>query len=545
MGLGPGEIMNTVFRRLATALVLFGLGISLAAMPAASGAAGKQKKPKGPCAALPINIKMSTNDPTGLLEDGYAWIYVNPKGRSIRGLQVRVKHGNHTYAKGRIVGKIAKGRTSLVRMKVTSQMQAGRYTVSVVSHKAGCSKPIRKQRQWHFISPTLGLKAIPVSTRIGDNVGTVRFVLRPVRRTQIGKVRVSLIGPGGGVISQQVIPSIGTKQVIAELPIKGKLKARKYRVRLTGEDNETGDYQTTVQSWQFAKGGGNAKPVETTGQLTQKVVVNWYNGKWDGRQVGGFIAPGIGYGEVVCSPDQQWVRFYPSNSGREAAMMTWTYKDWGSWSEKAVREAKYTAGTGPDFREGMNKFTPAEKNSTGTFQGIISDRGPIDGPGGASLAPPTTFDLSWKWDFNNPKTSSCYVQATFRTQTDQVTDPLARSVQIVWRGEVNATPANTVSEIDFPGLGTVQAICQPGANGYRRLIVDSAIGGAIYTREGSEDNKVALAAGPLVMRLPNNGMLFVQMDNGDRIIVSSRWKVNDPVAGNNWCVTSAQVYSPS
>ena len=47
------------------------------------------------------------------------------------------------------------------------------------------------------------------------------------------------------------------------------------------------------------------------------------------------------------------------------------------------------------------------------------------------------------------------------------------------------------------------------------------------------------------MRLPNNGMLFIQMDNGDRLIVSSRWKVNDPVAANNWCVISAQVYSPS
>lgn len=46
--------------------------------------------------------------------------------------------------------------------------------------------------------------------------------------------------------------------------------------------------------------------------MTQKVVVNWNSGKWAGRQAGGFIAPGIGYGEIVCSPDQQWIRFYPS-----------------------------------------------------------------------------------------------------------------------------------------------------------------------------------------------------------------------------------------
>jgi len=519
-------------------------------MPAASNAAKKQHRAKGPCSTLPINIKMSTHDPTGLLEDGYAWIYLNPKSPKIFGFQVKVKHGNVTYAKGRVVGEsskgMARGRTTLVRMKVLNRMQAGRYTVSVVSRKAGCSRPVKKQRHWRFISATLGLKAIPLSTRIGDNVGSVRFILRPVSRTQVGKTRVSLIGPGGGVVSQTVVPSIGTKQILVELPIEGKLKARKYRVRLTGVDNATGDYQTSVQSWEFSKGGGNAKPVATTGQLTQKVVVDWAKGNWEGRQVGGFIAPGIGYGEIVCSPDQQWVRFYPSNSGREAAMMTWTYKNWGSWSEKALREAKYATGTGPDFREGMNKFTPAEKNSTGTFQGIISDRGPLDGPGGTSLAPPTTFDLSWVWDFNSPRSSKCHVQATFRTQTDEITDPLARSVQIVWRGEANATPANTSSAIDFPGLGNVQAVCQAGPNGYRRLIVDSAgIGGSVYTREGSEDFKANQAAGPLIMRLPNNGMLFVQLDNGDRIMVSSRWKVNDPVADNNWCVISAQVYSPS
>ncbi len=541
--------MSTVFRRITTAIALLALGLAAAALPASSGAAKKSAKRQGPCSTLPINIKLSTDDPTGLLEDGFAWIYVNPRGRKLYNLNVKVKHGNRTYARGRIVSEngkgIAKGRTALVRMKVVRRMQAGRYTISVVARKAGCRNPVKKQRRWRFISPSLGLKAIPVSTRVGDNVGTVRFVLRPVRRTQVGKVRVSLIGPGGGVVSQQVISSIGTRQVIAELPIKGKLKPRKYRVRLTGENNATGEVETSVQAWRFARGGGSAKPVPTTGQLTQKVVVNWWSGNWEDRQVGGFIAPGIGYGEVVCSPYQQWVRFYPSNSGREAAMMTWTYKNWGSWSEKAVREAKYANGTGPDFREGMNKFSPAEKNSTGTFQGIISDRGPIEGPGGVALAPPTTFDLSWQWDFNSEKSSRCYVEAIFRTQTDELTDPMARSVQIVWRGEVNATPANTVSQVDFPDLGNIQAICQPGANGYRRLIVDSAVGGAVYTREGSEDNKVTQEVGPLVMRLPNNGMLFIQLDNGDRIIVSSRWKVNDPVAGNNWCVVSAQVYSPS
>lgn len=531
--------MNRVSRHLITMLVL---GLAAALIPASATAKQHQR---GTCAVLPISTKLSTHDPTGLLEDGYAWVYMSPRGRNVFNPRVRVLRGKRVLARGSVVGRMARGRTTLIRMRVVRPMAAGRYRVEVTARKAGCRNRTRKLRRWRFRAPSLGLKAIPVSTRIGDNVGVVRFALRPMRRTQVGRTRVSLIGPGGAVISQQVIPSIGSAQVIAELPIHGRLRPGLYRVRLNGQDEATKANRVSTQAWRFERGGGNARPVATTGQLTQKVSVNWWGGKWGGRQVGGFIAPGIGYGEVVCNPSQQWVRFYPSNPGRESAMMTWTYKNWGTWSEKAVREAKYTTGTGPDFREGLNKFGPTEKHSTGTFQGIISDRGPIDGPGGVTLAPPTTFDLKWAWNFNNPRNSKCNVEATFRTQTDQLTEPLARSVQIVWRGEVNATPGNTVSEVDFPGLGNVQAVCEAGPNGIRRLIVEGAIGGRVYTREGSEDYAVSQAEGPLIMRLPNNGMLFVQLDNGDRILVSSRWKVNDPVAARNWCVIAAQIYSPS
>ena len=111
------------------------------------------------------------------------------------------------------------------------------------------------------------------------------------------------------------------------------------------------------------------------------MTVDWYGGNWGGRDVGGFVAPGIGYGEVVCSPETQWVRFFGSNGGRETAMMTWTYKNWGEHQEKSLQEAVYTTGTGFDFNEGLNKFSPPEKTSTGTFDGVISDRGPIGNAG--------------------------------------------------------------------------------------------------------------------------------------------------------------------
>lgn len=48
---------------------------------------------------------------------------------------------------------------------------------------------------------------------------------------------------------------------------------------------------------------------------------------------------------------------------------------------------------------GLDKFSPAEKTSTGTFEGVISDRGPIGSPGGVPLAPVTTLSVNWEWDF--------------------------------------------------------------------------------------------------------------------------------------------------
>ena len=50
--------------------------------------------------------------------------------------------------------------------------------------------------------------------------------------------------------------------------------------------------------------------------------------------------------------------------------------------------------------------------------------------------------------------------------------------------------------------------------------------------------------GPITASLPNNGMLFLQLNSGERVMVSSRWMVNDPAPERNWCVVSAQIYSP-
>jgi hypothetical protein len=521
--------ISAVFLILATGFVA---GIS-AAPASAAGA---------PCRP-PVSVKLNSHDPTAMLENAQAWVYVPPKAR-VYGARVAVVKGGKLFAKGRISGRLPSGRTTVVRLYRKQLIVKGDYAVKVTGRKKGCAGYGVKQRKWRFTAPSLPVKALPYSTRVNDNVGSVRFALRPINRALVGQVRASLINSNGATVAESVVPELGRNQVVAELPISQMLSPGTYKVRLVGQEESSDVWRMSVQTVRFVSGGGGAAPVEPNGMLVQKVSVNWTGGQWEGRQVGGFIAPGIGFGEIVCSPDQQWLRFYPSNGGREAAMMNWTDKDWGTFREVALREAKYAAGTGPDFREGFNKFGPTEKWSRGSFQGIISDRGPIEGPGGVALAPPTTLDLDWEWDFSEPAKARCQVSATFRTETDLSDFPLARSVQVVWRGESNATPANAVDSIDFPDLGEVRVTCEAGPTGVRRLEIDSLVGGRVVTREGSDEASVPFADGPFTAKLPNNGMLSVQLNSGQRLLVSSRWKANDPAPEKNWCVIAAQVYAP-
>lgn len=385
--------------------------------------------------------------------------------------------------------------------------------------------------------PGLPLSAAPVSTRTGDNAGAVKLILRPVKRAELGPVRIALRNSRGKLLVRRKVGKPGDGQRIVSLPLKAPLRAGAYRLRMVGRKAKGGQLLSATRKLVFADGGGWAGATVVGGALVQKVVVDWYDGEWGGRDLGGFVAPGVGFGEVTCRPDTQSVRFFGSSGGRETAMMNWTYKDWGAFQEKSLREAVYTTGTGFDFSEGLNKFGPPEKTSTGTFEGVISDRGPIGGPGGGPLAPVTTLSLSWQWDFTAPGESHCHVEAVFHTEAEP-TATLARSLQLVWRGEQNAA-ANGASAIDFPGLGPVSIRCQPGEP--RLLRIDSPRGARIVTREGSEDSSLTEPAGPVQASLPNNGMVVVEVAGGERILIASRWKLNDPDPQKNWCAIAAQV----
>jgi hypothetical protein len=91
-------------------------------------------------------------------------------------------------------------------------------------------------------------------------------------------------------------------------------------------------------------------------------------------------------------------------------------------------------------------------------------------------------------------------------------------------------------------VGTVSVTCQALPGGTRTLTVDPATqGGSVNVREGGEDKQTNYDAGPLVAQLPNNGQLKIGLYGGASVLVSSRWKVNDPKPGENSCRVNAQV----
>ena len=143
--------------------------------------------------------------------------------------------------------------------------------------------------------------------------------------------------------------------------------------------------------------------------------INWQNAQWQGRSTAGFPIPGIGIGQIVCDPKSQQLQIYPLNSSHYITV--WYVREQTS-SGGVYGPTLATDRFTPDhnqlsMNEGFNKFSGPESTSTGSFHGIISDRGPggVSGPGPA----PTTFHVSFDWNFTDANTYRCFVAVSFST----------------------------------------------------------------------------------------------------------------------------------
>jgi hypothetical protein len=496
------------------------------------------------------SARPQTTDPTQFADDP-AIVLAPGRYVAIEGVRVVMRRGKKVVAANTLDRLSTSG--GVLRLAPPAGRQAiaiaqGNVTITVTGTRAALcpQRAVSYRGRWHFGKPSLPARAAPATTFVEDaRLGGLRLFVRTVGQRVVRNVRATLLRSNGRAVGTATLPAELSDGTQVDIPMPDSLTAGRYMLRLSGRPVGSSKLRTWTNTLVLGSRGAPGSPPVTqeAGLSEQRVVVDWSDSRIAGRDVAGFVAPGIGYGEIVCGVQQQHIRFYPNDVGREQSMMLWTYKDWRENNEKSIRESVHTQFGGPSFQEGFNKFSPPEKHMTGQYEGLITDRGVLDAPFGADLAPPTSIDLTWEWDFSDTRKSRCHVEAVLRTENGDPTEarPLARSTQVVWRGDPNAAGHDT-SSVAVPGVGTVTLVCQATPEGTRTFTVDPATeGGSVNIREGGEDKRTDHSSGPLVVALPNNGQVEIGLFGGASVMISSRWKVNDPKPGENWCRTSAQV----
>lgn len=140
------------------------------------------------------------------------------------------------------------------------------------------------------------------------------------------------------------------------------------------------------------------------------MTINWQNGRQSAGDSADFAIPGIGEGELVCSRSAQWLRVFPIDQRDEVTMWLVRQQD---GTPPTVRTARHNQYTGPDFNEGLNRYR-GELVTSGSFIGLISSRGRWTSRGGPG-PPPTSFHVSFNWNFARSSSARCYVAAQFIT----------------------------------------------------------------------------------------------------------------------------------
>gem|GEM_PF-1013850 len=460
--------------------------------------------------------------------------------RTVRDVRVAVRRGSRIVASGRHAGRLRAGRTTL-DLRRRAPQRTGELRATATAVVRGCGR-VRVSASRRMIRSSAPVRTASSRVEADGDVATVR--LRAIGRGAARDVRVQLRDARDRPIS--VAEEVGRLRGSAtvRLTLTGLRPRGAVRAILSGR--VSGDRVRNARSTVVLRDApADAGPGDSGGESPrpsslahQRATVSWSGGRAAGASDAGFVVPGIGYGEVVCSPDTQWIRVYPADRRREVSMMTWTYKDWGSTPEKALREALQADGTGPDFNEGLNKFTPAEKRATGEFVGLISDRGVVTTAEAEALADPVRFRLRWSWDFSRLGDQRCQVTIDVESTVPDPDRPPTRGAQVLWFGDAAGAAHDLASE-PVAGLGVLTLVCRPGERGLRQVTLDTPSGGTITTRQGSVDRQVRQARGPLTTRLPGNGQVQIDVDGGGSVLIASRAKVNDDRPDRNWCAVAA------
>jgi hypothetical protein len=497
---------------------------------------------------LPVRLAPLTANAAALQRVGIVRA-IAAAGARVHGLHVVLKRGGRIVAQG--AHRTEFTGTMPVRLAFRRDARSGPVSLVASGRLAGCAIARRTRRTLPLDGRDLPLAV--TATDVRD--GRVTVTLRAPGKRSISNVRARMIDASAKTISQVTRRSPLPARAQLRFALRRPLAAGRYSLLVTasvrGEAGrsvfaETVDLKAVSAAEDVVPAAPATAlvPPAPPGAVVQHVALDWSAGRWQGSDSAGFYAPGIGDGQIVCRPDTQWVRFFPADRSRDVAMTLWTFRDWDGGSEVALREPEMTQFTGPDFNEGLNKFTPSEKRSHGSFVGIVGDGLPPAGTFG-SWRVPTEIRLTWSWDFTDPADARCSVTATLTSQGPGSAGAVARGLSLAWREET-AVPADTTVATPVPGLGTVRLRCDARPEGVRQLVVepDAALPGlALTTYENSDRSDRMLGNSPYTLPLPNSGLVEAATPSGAalRLLVSSRWKVNDPDPAQNFCRVSAIV----
>jgi hypothetical protein len=203
---------------------------------------------------------------------------------------------------------------------------------------------------------------------------------------------------------------------------------------------------------------------------TQEALVQHLMVKWDPstrRKVysKNAVVPGIGELAMICKSNATMIRLRTENRQLETQLWLQKYEvknDHNVVAVKVPRVYRYAhaldtgnGGTGYYAAEGLNQVTPIENYSSGTMNGIISQR-PGRHQSGGSLAPKpvTSFELSWYWNgFRHPADyRSCKIDAVFTTTFDN-------RAGITWHCTADAAGRDT-QRTRLPGIGWLDLECR-------------------------------------------------------------------------------------
>lgn len=308
----------------------------------------------------------------------------------------------------------------------------------------------------------------------------------------------------------------------------------------------------------------------TPSRLVQHLTVRWNGSTGTKVYSKNAVVPGIGDLALICRADATMIRLHTEERQLETQMWLQKYEvkhDHNVVAVKVPRIYRYAhaldngrGGTGYYASEGLNKVTPIENYSSGTINGIISQRAGRNTPGASlPLQPVTSFELSWYWNgFRHPaKYRSCKIDATFTTTFDY-------RAGITWHGTDDAA-GNDSQRTRLPGVGWLDLECRPetdpsGAAQTLSIEPDASLGPdadlyveRVFSEGWVEDHVVTTSYGygevePGVLgpvTLPGNATLRlrVRVAGVERWLLVSSYRVtNNADPRLNLCEVSAAPY---